>query len=138
MLAEPTGSSDGNFLFFARALITGADIEDAKRKEEIETRNAADSLAYTAEKTLRDYGDKIPADVKQEIEGKIAAVKSALQGKDVNSIRSAMQDLSQAMQKIGASVYQQPGQPPPGGGQGPTGKKPDEGEGTVEGEFREV
>jgi len=112
--------------------------EDAKRKEEIETRNAADSLAYTAEKTLRDYGDKIPADVKQEIEGKIAAVKSALQGKDVNSIRSAMQELSQAMQKVGASVYQQPGQPPPGGGQGPTGKKPDEGEGTVEGEFREV
>ncbi len=112
--------------------------EDAKHKEEIETRNAADSLAYTAEKTLRDYGDKIPADVKQEIEGKIAAVKSALQGKDVNSIRSAMQELSQAMQKVGASVYQQPGQPPPGGGQGPTGKKPDEGEGTVEGEFREV
>jgi len=112
--------------------------EDAKHKEEVETRNAADSLAYTAEKTLRDYGDKISADVKQQIESKIAAVKSALQGKDVNSIRSAIQELSQAMQKIGASVYQQPGQPPPGGGEGPTGKKPGEEEGTVEGEFREV
>ena len=112
--------------------------EDAKRKEEVETRNAADSLTYTAEKTLRDYGDKIPADVKQQIESKIATVKSALQGKDVNSIRSAMQELSQAMQKVGASVYQQPGQPPPGGGQGPTGKKPGEEEGTVEGEFKEV
>jgi molecular chaperone DnaK len=111
--------------------------EDAKRKEEVETRNSADSLAYTAEKTLRDYGDKIPADVKQEIESKIANVKSALQGKDVNSIRNAMQDLSQAMQKIGASVYQQPGQPPPSGEQGPGGKG-SEGEGTVEGEFREV
>jgi len=105
--------------------------EDANRKEEVEVRNSADSLAYTAEKTLRDYGDKIPAEVRQEIESKIAAVKSALQGKDVNSIRTSTQDLSQAMQKIGASVYQQPGEPP--------GDKPDEGgEGTVEGEFREV
>jgi len=113
--------------------------EDAKRKEEVETRNSADSLAYTAEKTLRDYGDKIPADVKQGIEGKIAAVRSALQGKDVNSIRNAVQELSQAMQKVGASVYQQPGgPPPPGGEQGPGGKKPGEEEGTVEGEFHEV
>ena len=111
--------------------------EDAKRKEEVEIRNSADSLAYTAEKTLRDYGDKVPADVKQEIESKIAALKSTLQGKDVNSIRTSMQELSQAMQKVGASIYQQPGQPPPGGESGPGGKKPGE-EGTVEGEFREV
>lgn len=112
-------------------------VEDAKRKEEVETRNSADSLAYTAEKTLRDYGDKIPADVKQEIESKIATLKSTLQGKDVNSIRNSMQELSQAMQKVGASIYQQPGQPPPGGESGPGGKGPGE-EGTVEGEFREV
>jgi len=107
--------------------------EDAKRKEEVEVRNSADSLAYTAEKTLRDYGNKIPANVKQEIDAKIASVKSALQGKDINAIRRAMQELSEAMQKVGASIYQQPGQPPPGGG------KPGGGdEGTVEGEFREV
>ncbi|TET51371.1 MAG: molecular chaperone DnaK, partial [Dehalococcoidia bacterium] len=112
--------------------------EDAKRREEIEVRNSADSLAYTAEKTLRDYGDKIPADVKQEIDTKIAGVKSALQGQDIESIRSAVQELSQAMQKVGASVYQQPGQPPPGE-EGPGEKGPAEGEeGTVEGEFREV
>jgi len=112
--------------------------EDAKRREEIEVRNSADSLAYTAEKTLRDYGDKIPADVKQEIDTKIAGVKSALQGQDIESIRSAVQELSQAMQKVGASVYQQPGQPPPGE-EGPGEKGPGEGEeGTVEGEFREV
>jgi len=113
--------------------------EDAKHKEEIETRNAADSLVYTAEKTLRDYGDKIPADVKQEIESKITAVKSAIQGKDIDSLRSTTQELSQAMQKVGASVYQQPGQPQPNSDeQGPTDKKPDNEEGTVEGEFREV
>jgi molecular chaperone DnaK len=112
---------------------------DVKRKEEIEVRNSADSLAYTAEKTLRDHGDKIPADVKQEVDAKIASVKSALQGQDVNAIRNAMKELSQAMQQVGASVYQQPGQPPPsgeepgGGGEGEGGE-----EDTVEGEFREV
>jgi molecular chaperone DnaK len=107
--------------------------EDAKRKEEVEVRNSADSLAYTAEKTLRDQGDKIPDDVKQEIDAKIASVKSALQGQDIDSIRNAMQELSQTMQKVGESLYQQPEQPPPGG------EEPGEGEeGTVEGEFREV
>lgn len=108
--------------------------EDAKRKEEVEVRNSADSLTYTAEKTLRDHGDKIPADEKQEIDAKIASVKSALQGQDVNAIRNAMQELSQVMQKVGASVYQQPEQPPPGGEEPGGGEE----EGTVEGEFREV
>jgi molecular chaperone DnaK len=113
--------------------------EDAKRKEEVEVRNSADSLAYTAEKTLRDYGDKIPADVKKEVDAKIASVKSALQGKDVNAIRKAMQELSQAIQKVGASAYQQPGQQQPPSGEKPGGEKPGGGEeGTVEGEFREV
>jgi len=104
--------------------------EDARRKEEVEARNLADNLAYTAEKTLRDHKDKISDKLKGEIEGKIAAVRSALQGKDVNSIRNAMQELSQAMQKVGSSVYGQP----PGGQQGPPGG----GEDTTEGEFREV
>jgi molecular chaperone DnaK len=107
--------------------------DDAKRKEEVEVRNSADSLAYTAEKNLRDHGDKIPADVKQETADKIASLKSAIQGKDVNAIRDAMNELSQAMQKAGASIYKKPEQPPPGR------EEPKEGdEGTVEGEFREV
>jgi len=112
--------------------------DDSKRKEEVEIRNSADSLVYTAEKTLRDYKDKIPDDVNKDVNDKIARVRSALQGKDVSAIRNAMQELSQTMQKIGASAYQQPGQPPPGG-PGPGGEKPGGGEeGTVEGEFREV
>ena len=73
--------------------------EDAKRKEEVEVRNSADSLVYAAERSLRDYRDKIPADVQQEIEIKMTCVTSALQGQDVNAIRSATQDLSQVMQK---------------------------------------
>jgi len=112
--------------------------EDAKRKEEVEVRNSADSLAYTAEKTLRDHGDKIPDDVKQEIDAKIASVKSALQGQDINSIRNAVQELSQTMQKAGTSAYQQPGQPPPSGEEPGGGGEEGGDEGTVEGEFREV
>ena len=117
--------------------------EDTKRKEEVETRNTADTLAYTAEKTLREQKDKIPSDLNQEIEGKIAAVRSALPGTDIDSIRRASQELSDAMQKLGSAIYGQQQQPPPGGeapGEAPGETPPDKGkdEGTVEGEFREV
>ena len=113
--------------------------EDARRKEEVEARNMADTLVYTAERTLREQGDKVPANLKSEVDSKIAAVKSALSGSDIQQVKRAAQELSEAMQKVGAAVYQQagagsgPGAPPPGG-EGP-GKKD---EGTVEGEFREV
>jgi molecular chaperone DnaK len=119
--------------------------DDTKKKEEIEARNTADNLVYQAEKVMREHGDKVPADLKQQIEGKIAAVRSAMQGQDTAHIRRTVQDLTETLQKVGASVYQQPGAPPPGGqappgtgaeGQGPGKGKPDEG--TVEGEFREV
>ena len=116
--------------------------EDAKRKEEVETRNMADTMAYTAEKTLREQKDKIPSDLNQEVENKIAAVRSALQGTDIDSVRRATQELSDAMQKVGATIYQQqPPPPPPGGEAPPGGETPpgkEEGEGTVEGEFHEV
>jgi len=111
--------------------------EDAKRREEVETRNAADTLAYTAEKTLREHKDKIPSDLNQEVEGKIQAVRSALQGTDIDALRRATQDLNEAMQKIGTAVYQQQPPPPPPGAEPPPGKEGGE-EGTVEGEFREV
>ncbi|MFQ6122490.1 MAG: molecular chaperone DnaK, partial [Dehalococcoidales bacterium] len=110
--------------------------EDAKRREEVETRNAADTLAYTAEKTLREHKDKIPSDLNQEVENKVAAVRSALQGTDIDAIRRASQELSDAMQKVGATIYQQQPPPPPGG-EPPPGEG-GEGEDTVEGEFREV
>jgi molecular chaperone DnaK len=112
--------------------------EDTRRKEEVETRNQADTLAYTAEKTLRDNKDKVPADMNQEIEGKIKAVRSALQGTDIGALRQATDDLNAAMQKVGPAVYGQ--QQPPGGQQPPPPPPPPGkgGEGTVEGEFREV
>jgi molecular chaperone DnaK len=110
--------------------------EDAKKKEEVETRNAADTLVYTAEKTLRDQGDKVPSDLRQQVEGKMAAVRSALQGQDIAYLRRTVQELSEILQRVGAAVYQQQAGPPPPGGEGPPGSEP--GEGTVEGEFREV
>ncbi|MFC1915675.1 molecular chaperone DnaK [Chloroflexota bacterium] len=120
--------------------------EDAKRREEVETRNTADTLAYTAEKTLREQKDKIPSDLNQEVEGKVAAVRSALQGTDTDAIRQATQELNDTMQKVGTTIYQQQQQqqqPPPPEGEAPPEEEPPpeeggEGEGTVEGEFREV
>jgi molecular chaperone DnaK len=107
--------------------------DDAKKREVAEARNAADTLAYSAEKMLREQGDKVPAQLKQEVEGKVAAVRTALSGDDVNQIKRSTQELSEALQKVGAAVYQQAGpQPPP---EEPEEKKE---EGTVEGEFREV
>jgi len=111
--------------------------EDAKRKEEVEARNAADTLAYTAEKTLREQKDKIPSELNQEVESKVAAVRSALQGSDIEALRRATQELNGVLQKVGAAIYQQ--QPPPSGETPPGGEeKPGGEEGTVEGEFREV
>jgi len=109
--------------------------EDQRRKEEAETRNTADTLAYTAEKTLREQGEKVPSDLRQQVEGKIAAVRSALQGQDIAYLHRTVQELSEVLQQVGAAVYQQAGPPPPEG-EGPPGGEP--GEGTVEGEFREV
>ncbi len=109
--------------------------EDTKHRQEIEARNLADTLAYTAEKTLREQKEKIPADLNQEVEGKIKAVKDALQGTDTEAIRKATQELNEAMQKIGAAIYKE--QPPPGETPPPPEKGGEE-EGTVEGEFKEV
>jgi len=117
--------------------------EDAKQRQEIEARNMADSLAYTAEKTLRDNKDKIPDELNKEVEEKVKAVKDALQGTDIDAINKAAQELNEVMQKVGSAVYGQQQQPPPGeppppekgeGGEGGEG----EDEGTVEGEFKEV
>ncbi|MBI3040071.1 MAG: molecular chaperone DnaK [Chloroflexi bacterium] len=111
--------------------------EDTRRREEVEAKNMADTLAYTAEKTLREQKDKIPSDLNQEVENKIQAVRSALQGTDIEAIRRATQELNQSLQKVGAAVYQQQ-PPPPGAEPPPPGDEGKGGEGTVEGEFREV
>jgi molecular chaperone DnaK len=114
--------------------------EDRRKREEIETRNAADSLVYQAEKSLRDLGDRVPGEVRSDVEGKIAALKSAMQGTDMSAMRRASEELQRALSRIGESIYGAPagagvGGEGPQGPQGPTQQPP---EGTVEGEFREV
>jgi molecular chaperone DnaK len=112
--------------------------EDRQRREEIETRNRADSLAYQAERTLRDVGDRISADLRSEIENNIRAVRDALVGSDLTRIRTAADELERAMQRIGQEVYSQPGTTA-GAGDGTSSGAPPGGEhGTVEGEYREV
>jgi molecular chaperone DnaK len=123
--------------------------EDRKRRDLVEARNVADSMAYQAEKTLRELGDQVPAEVKSEVESKVTDVRSALETDDTDRIKSSTEALSTAMQQIGQAMYAQQqgtaGTRGPGGfdgtsdtgnGASDTGEKADEG--TVEGEFREV
>jgi molecular chaperone DnaK len=114
--------------------------EDLRRKELIEARNTADNAVYTAEKALRDLGEKVPADVRANVEGEVSKVREALNGDNTEEIRSTTDALMQVVQQIGAAAYQQgggpeeppPPPPPPDGGQGP------DGEDVVDGEFRSV
>ncbi|MDY6917380.1 MAG: molecular chaperone DnaK [Chloroflexota bacterium] len=113
--------------------------EDRRRREEVETRNQADNMAYVTEKTLREVGDRLSPEMRSEAEGKVAALRSAQQSGDIEQVRRAMQDLESTMQRIGQEVYSHAG----------AGATTDEGNhgggyqggddgGTVEGEFREV
>ena len=114
--------------------------EDKKRKEEIEARNQADQAVYTAEKALRDGGDKVPGNVKSAVEEKAAAVRKALEGNDTEAIKHAVNDLYQAVQQVGASMYGQPGGPDMGGPSEPD-SGPSDGKGgddVVEGEYKEA
>ena len=111
--------------------------DDRKHKELVEVRNHADNTVYAAEKSLREYGDKIPADVKQETESGINRLKELMQGSDVDAIRSATEALGQTIQKIGGAMYQQQ---QPQGTAGPSDDVPPSGGGgedVVEGEFKE-
>jgi len=109
--------------------------DDKARKEQVEQRNQADTMAYTAEKALKDLGDKVPAATRSDVESKIQAVREALKGSDLAEIRRTSDALSQALQQLGSAAYQQGGETPPQGG--PQGGKGDD-DSTVEGEFREV
>jgi len=82
-------------------------VEDRKQKEIIDLRNQADTLVYSVEKTLRDAGDKVSADVKKSVQDKIDAVKKIKDGNDEVALRKALDELSQEIQKIGSEMYKQ-------------------------------
>ena len=79
--------------------------DDQRKKELVEARNTADAMIYTTEKALRDAGDKVPADVKKEIEDKLAALKQVKDGEDRDAVKKASQELAQTTQKIGEILY---------------------------------
>ncbi len=108
---------------------------DRQRRAEIETRNQADSLAYSAERLLTENAETLPADLKAEAEGKLEALKSAIAANNVAQMQTAMNELNEALQRVGQAVYSQPGQGGPGAASGGADTGPDD---TVEGEFREV
>jgi len=111
--------------------------EDRKRRELIETRNMADSLAYQTEKALKDLGDKVPANERQNIEGKINELRQVMNGEDVASMRRLTEELQNAFHALSQQVYaQQTAQPSSGSSESNSGSS-GEGE-VVEGEFREA
>lgn len=83
--------------------------EDKKRKEAIEVKNNAEQTVYQTEKTLNELGDKVSAEEKSEIEAKIEEVKKVKDGDDIESIKKAMEDLTQAFYKVSEKLYQQNG-----------------------------
>lgn len=83
--------------------------EDKAEKEKIEIKNHAEHLVYTSEKSLKDGGDKVPAEIKTEVEGKIKDLKDSLEKGTKEEIDRKMKDLSESLQKIGQSMYSQKG-----------------------------
>lgn len=121
--------------------------EDKQKKDDIEVKNVAEQLIYTAEKSLKDNKDKIPADLVKSVETKIETLKTAKNGTDMTAVKTASEALSSEMSKIGEHISKnsQPGQNPTGAnpnpenstGQNGNGGK-DEGEGSVrDAEFKE-
>ncbi|MEA2676544.1 MAG: molecular chaperone DnaK, partial [Chloroflexota bacterium] len=122
--------------------------EDRKRREVVDTRNDADQLAFQAERTLRDLGDRVASEDKADVETKVTSLREALKTDDVEAIRSKMSELAASLQKVSTAAYQAAA-PTGGDGNGSTGGTP-EGEPAgaaaggsteeeaVEGEFKEV
>jgi molecular chaperone DnaK len=127
--------------------------DDEKRRELINAKNNADSLAYQTEKTLRDLGDKVPGNERDKIESQIKELRQAIESEDLNKIKSQSESLQNAFHALSQQLYAQQGQQQAGGmpgsdfpnyggnGHGPNGggqQDPDDEGEVVEGEFREA
>jgi len=111
--------------------------DDRKRKELADARNQGDTLAYQAEKALRDLGDKVPAPDRQKIETKVAELHEALKSEDVTLIKRLTEEVQQASYALSQQMNAQQGDgPTPPAAGGPSGDNP-QGE-VIEGEFREA
>src|SRR5438876_4529244 len=83
--------------------------EDRAKREEVELRNQADHMIHQAEKIIKDNEDKIPEDVKTEVNTKLEALKTAAKGSDTKALQRQMDEFNEALQKIGQHIYQQSG-----------------------------
>ena len=119
--------------------------EDRKRKEGIEVKNTADSTVYTVEKMLEEYGDKLPADLKSQVETKANELKGIIQTADTDTLKAKTEELNKLLQQMGGAMYQQPGSgpdagPQPGdmGGDNGSNGGSNGGDDVVDGEFRSM
>ena len=125
--------------------------EDKKRREEVDSKNNAESLCFQCENALKEFGDKVPADEKSAIESKIADLRSAVGSNDAAAIKAKTDDLQQAFYALSSKMYQQnggqPGADPNMGGAGFGGADPNMGgnpnggandDGVVDADFKEV
>ena len=108
--------------------------EDKTRREEVETRNRAEALVHTAEKTIADVGDKADAEVKAEVETAVADLKTALEGEDAAEISAKAETLSGAMMKMGEAAYQAD----PEAESAQAGNSAGDDDGVVDADFEEV
>ena len=113
--------------------------EDRAKREEVELRNQADHMIHQAEKVIKDNEDKIPADVKTEVNAKLETLKAAAKGSDTALLRKEMDDFNEALQKIGQHIYQGAGAASGGGQPGGGGTDGgDKKEDVVDADYREV
>jgi molecular chaperone DnaK len=144
-ITASSGLNEGEIERMRKEAESHAD-EDLKRKELVEVRNHADNTIYATEKLLRENAEKVQADMKSQAEEKVKQLRETMKSDNIDNIRKSTEDLGQLIQKIGGSMYQQPGPgageagPGPdaggqGGGAGPAGGGPS-GEDVVDGEFR--
>jgi molecular chaperone DnaK len=116
--------------------------EDKERRDHIEVRNQAEQLAYNAERSLKDLGDKVASSDREEAERAIEATRKALEGDDMDRLRSSMEDLQRVLARITEAAYQRTAAGPAGAATaaGPTEGERPEGEGgedVIDAEFRE-
>ena len=118
--------------------------EDKKRREEVDTRNNADQLVFQIEKALGEFGDKVSASEKSDIETKVSALKEAVKSGTIDDIKAKMDDAQKAFYAVSEKVYQQAAQQQgaqgqPGAQQGQVGgAEPKNDDGAVDADFHEV
>jgi molecular chaperone DnaK len=121
--------------------------EDRTRREEVETRNQAEQLTYQAERAIKDLGDKVAAEDRADVEGKVNALREALKGADLEAVKRGAGTLAEALSRVSTKAYQASASEAPGDGHGAEGGAGDAGTGAepagsgeepVEGEYKEV